>query len=126
MTKSVSSGVKTETKGVLWTRRVMAVLFVCLVAFVLIMEIFMFCTYVVPAVSIEIFQMAGLGFDEQLTVSEFSVNYACVMFMMWVLPSLFFVIVMGALHYKFFMFLWRKILRWCKTALKGTVLSEEK
>lgn len=112
-----------------WFQRIFSVLLICIFLMLAITEIFWFCVYVVPIVSDNIFAITGVsGLDQfssetPVAIGDFNTISLCILFGMWVLPSLFFVLFSAALHYKFFMFLWRKVLYRAKVALSGTMVS---
>lgn len=95
-------------------RQVVALILSFVTMLLLLSEISTFVLYGVPMIGIKLFQMTGIGIQSGLTLSQFTVSDASVMFMMWIMPCLFFVGISIYVHCKLIKFAFRKIIGWLK------------
>lgn len=80
----------------------------------LLSEISTYVLYVIPMIGIQLFQITGIGIESGLTLSEFTVSDFSVMFMMWIMPCIFFVGISIWLHCKLIGIACRKLIFWLK------------
>lgn len=115
-----------------WVKRFFSAVLVIVYLIIAITEIAWFCTYVVPIVANGMFDTSGYPafLDSQglsvetfqnMALSDFKVFHLCILFMCWFLPCLFLVIFSATIHYKVFMFFWRKLFCRARFAIRGNV-----
>lgn len=108
--------VKTKQSGVQKDHTVFRKVVAAMLAFVtmvlLLSELSTFTLYAVPMIGIQMFQMTGIGIESGLSLAEFSVSDFSVMFMMWVMPCLFFVGISIYAHCKLIRAVCRKLCVW--------------
>ena len=95
-------------------RKVVALLLSFITMVLLLSEISTFVLYAVPMIGIEMFQMTGIGIEACLTLSEFTVSDFSVMFMMWIMPCVFFIGISIWIHCKLISLTCHKIWSWLK------------
>lgn len=105
---------KNTTKSHNGLRKMVALLLAFVTMVLLLSEISTFVLYAVPMIGIQMFQMTGIGIESGLTLSEFTVSDFSVMFMMWIMPCVFFIGISIWAHCKLIKFTCRKIWSWLK------------
>lgn len=95
-------------------RKVIALVLSFLAMVLLLSEISTFILYAVPMIGVQMFQMTGIGIEAGLTFNEFTVSDFSVMFMMWIMPCIFFIGISIWAHCKLISFTCRKISNWLR------------
>lgn len=109
-----NKGSNNTKKGNNGFRKVVAMLLSFIVMVLLLSEISTFVLYAVPMIGIQMFQMTGIGIESGLTLSEFTVSDFSVMFMMWIMPCVFFIGISIWVHCKLIKVTCCKIWCWLK------------
>lgn len=105
---------KKKSHGGNGVKKVIALFFSFIVMVLLLSEISTFTMYAVPMIGIKMFQATGIGIQSGLTLGEFTVSDMSVMFMMWIMPCIFFIGLSIWAHCKLIRLVWQKVKAWLK------------
>lgn len=116
-----------NSKNNVKVRKVIAFVLSFFTMVLLLSELAAFTMYAVPMIGIQMFQMTGISVEAGLTLSSFTVSDASVMFMMWILPCIFFTGIGIYVHCKLIKIVCRKLFVWCRVIFARTpTKSQEK
>lgn len=85
---SVSTGIICDSKHMI-VKRIIAFVLIVFSVGAFLTEMLLFGMYILPTICMEIFRTTGISIQPGLSLREFSVQDACVMFMMWIVPCVF-------------------------------------
>lgn len=98
-------------------RRVLAGVLIIVSVFVVLLEVFLVGTRLIPILLLQTYMESGVGAGigtAELLVSELTVVNFLSICMTWLLPSLFFVLLCVYLHTKLFQLVGRRLKNWFK------------
>lgn len=120
-TKNKSDGAAKSKSGNTTLKKVIALFLTFFTMVLLLSELATFTLYAVPMIGIQMFQMTGIGIESGLTLSAFTVSDMSVMFMMWIMPCIFFIGISIYLHCKLIRLVFKKIANWLSVIFNKSV-----
>lgn len=93
-------------------KRVIALFLILFSCCALMTEVLLFGMYILPTFCVQLFQTTGIQIEAGLLISKFSVQDACVMFMMWIVPCVFIIGISIYGHCKLIKLVMWRVMAW--------------